>query len=119
MIVLDRETIVDNRSGGLGVGVSNTLVDSADTSSSSHADVDVAGISPARTPRVTDDVVVGRSRGHVADDDDGMVGGSTASVASNNSRLVRLEDGGAGVDTDSVRLYVDSSHDVSRASPAP
>jgi len=118
MDVLDRWSIGDIRSEGLGVGVSNTLVDSADTGSGSHTDVDVAVVSPVRTPRVTYDVVVGRGRGDVSDDDDSVVSGSTARSSSNNSGRVRLEDGGAGVDRDSVGLDVDGSHDVSRASPA-
>ena len=58
------------------------MVDTADTDASSHTDVEVTVLSPARAPRVTDDVVVGRSRGHVAYDDDGVVGGSTASARS-------------------------------------
>jgi len=110
------------RSGreGLGVGVANTLVDSANTDTSSHADVDVASVSPAGTPRVTDDVVVRRSRGNVADDDDSVVGGSTtatSSVSGNNSRLIRLEGLRAGVDTDSIGLDLDSRHHVSGAGP--
>jgi len=84
------------------------LLDTADTSAGLDTDSDVTLITPPGVPRVLDEVVVNTVEGTVADSKDGVVELSTAGRASDDTRLVVLEDGSVGLNGDGNGLLVKS-----------
>ena len=82
-------------------GVVDNLVDTADTSTISHADLDVTFVTPDGVPGVTDDIVALISLITVTNSDDGVVNlGGAVVGGSEDTALVGLEDLGLGVDGD-------------------
>jgi len=84
-------------------------LDSADAYALNGSDLDVALITPACSPRVSDDPVVLTSIATIADNNDGVIGGGSTLVGVKDTAGVHLEDGLVGLNTDSNWLLGDSS----------
>ena len=80
-----------SRSGG--GGVDGDLLDTADTNAISEADSDIARLTPAGAPGVSDDVVVSA----VANSGDGVVKSGTAGGSSDDTTGVVAEDVGGSI----------------------
>jgi len=92
------------------------LVNTTSTIASSHGHVDVAALTPASAPRVTDDVVRSGNVTVVTDCCDGMVARVGAVRGNKDTTGVGLEFESTCVHSDSSGLCIESTHDFSRSS---
>ena len=90
--------------GSVGLGEEGVHLDTADTVTLDHAELDVSLVSPGGSPRVLDEPVVATVLGTVADGEDGVIEVGSASDVVHDTSLVELEAGHVGLDGNSGGL---------------